>query len=211
MITREDTIAWLQAIACVFAENEQYLTELDSPIGDADHGANMTRGFQRVAQKIPSYADQPIHGILRDVGMTLITTIGGSSGPLYGTFFLDASIATHGRTALSLGLVSAMFERGLLGVARMGHASLQDKTMIDTLTPAVEALKAAAIEQGDLSAALYCAVIAAEQGMKATVPLQARKGRASYLRERSIGHQDPGATSTYLLIKVAYDTWNKHT
>ncbi|MBC7869715.1 MAG: dihydroxyacetone kinase subunit L [Chitinophagaceae bacterium] len=209
MINRDAIIDWLEAIAHTYDENQQVLTDLDSPIGDADHGANMARGFNKVAQKIPSYAERSIGEILNDVGLTLMSTIGGSSGPLYGVFFLNASKIAFGKDTLSAHLITTMFESGLMGIVKLGKASPEDKTMVDALSPAVEALKAAVAENKTLSDSLLCAVTAAEAGMKATIPMQARKGRASYLGERSIGHQDPGATSITLLIKAAYNSWHE--
>jgi phosphoenolpyruvate---glycerone phosphotransferase subunit DhaL len=207
MVTREQILDWLRLLAKVYSENRNYLTQLDSAIGDADHGANMTRGFEKVQEKIPTFADKTIDAIFKDVGMVLVSTVGGASGPLYGTFFMRAAAAVTGEEALTAEKVQALFEAGLEGIIQRGKAEAQDKTMIDAFAPAVEALKAAFAEGQDIAAALAKAVEAAEAGMKATIPLQARKGRASYLGERSIGHQDPGATSTYLMFKAAHETW----
>lgn len=206
-ITRTDVITWLEKLASVFEENREYLTELDSPIGDADHGANMARGFGKVAEKLPTIGEKPLDGLLRDVGMTLVTTVGGASGPLYGTFFMKAGMAAQGDEAMSLEDLAAVFEEGLKGVVQRGRAELEDKTMVDALTPAVNALKTAAKEQTDLPEALRRAAEAAKTGMEATTPMLAKKGRASYLGERSIGHQDPGATSSYLIVQAASDVW----
>ncbi|MFZ4814547.1 MAG: dihydroxyacetone kinase subunit DhaL [Phototrophicaceae bacterium] len=209
MIARDDVINWIGALGRTYYENQDYLTELDSPIGDADHGVNMARGFLKVEQKVPSYAHNCIQDILYDVGTTLLTTIGGSAGPLYGTFFLEASKHTFGKEVLSVPEISAMFNGGLVGIMKLGKAVCGDKTMVDSLSPAVVALITANAQKKVLSDALFCALTAAEAGLKATIPMQAYKGRASYLVERSIGYQDPGATSSYLLIKAAYDIWRE--
>jgi dihydroxyacetone kinase-like protein len=210
-ITRDDVLAWLNAYAAVLAENKDYLTQLDSDIGDADHGANMDRGFRAVKAKLESNPGSDIGAVLKTVGMTLVSTVGGAGGPLYGTLFLQAGMATAGKNELTPADVVAMFDAGLKGVVMRGKAVLEDKTMVDALTPAVEKLRTVVDGGGDLGDALRQAAAAAEAGMKATIPLVARKGRASYLGERSAGHQDPGATSSYLLIKTAADTWARET
>ncbi len=206
-ITKADVVAWLERLATVYEENRDYLTELDSPIGDADHGANMARGFSKVKEKLPTIQEKPLDGLLKDVGMTLVSTVGGSSGPLYGTLFMKAGMALKNKETVDLEAVVAMFDEALSGVVQRGKAELEDKTMVDALHPAVNALKQALADGVDLSDALQQATEAAEAGMKATTDMQARKGRASYLGERSVGHQDPGATSTYLLFQAAQETW----
>ncbi len=205
-ITRTDIINWIQASAALIAENESYLTRLDAAIGDADHGANMQRGFQAVLAKLPGLADKDIGTIFKTVGMTLVSTVGGAGGPLYGTFFLNMGSAASGKTELSLADWSQALQAGIDGVVNRGKANLGDKTMVDALRPALQALQTAAQNGSDLAAALNASAAAAEAGMRATVPLVARKGRASYLGERSAGHQDPGATSSYLLLKAAAAT-----
>ncbi|HOA24167.1 MAG TPA: dihydroxyacetone kinase subunit DhaL [Aggregatilineales bacterium] len=208
MITKQSIFAWIHDLARVYKENRQYLTRLDSAIGDADHGINMDRGFTKVLDKLPDVEEKGLSDILKTVGMTLVSTVGGASGPLYGTFFMRAGMAVGDKEALTNGDVVEMFDAGLQGVLQRGKAELEDKTMVDAMVPAVNALKAS-VEAGEsISQALKAAAEAAEQGMQATIPLQARKGRASYLGERSIGHQDPGATSTYLLFKSAAETWS---
>ena len=206
-ISRDAVVAWIEAVAAAMQANKDDLTQLDSDIGDADHGANMDRGFQAVAGKLPSVADKDIGTVLKTVGMTLVSTVGGAGGPLYGTFFLQMGTATAGKLELSLADWVAALEAAVGGVVMRGKASLGDKTMLDALTPALEALKTAAAEGAALPQALQRSAKAAEQGMLATTPLVARKGRASYLGERSAGHQDPGATSAHLLLKAAADTW----
>ena len=175
-------------------------------IGDADHGTNMARGFRKVMEKLPSVADKDVGHILKTVGMTLISSVGGASGPLYGTFFMRSGTAVANKEELTNDDVAAMLQAGVDGIVQRGRANLGDKTMFDAWSPAMEALKQELAESDDLEQAVAAAVAAAEQGMKDTIPLQAKKGRASYLGERSKGHQDPGATSTYLMIKSLHDT-----
>ena len=210
---RPDIVAWLLAYADALAANKDYLTELDSAIGDADHGINMDRGFQAVVAKLTAQltaqpaapAEGDIGATLKGAGMTLISTVGGASGPLYGTLFLGMAAAAAGKLELTLEEWIAAFEAGVAGVMRRGKAALGDKTMIDCLAPAVDALKAAAAEGAGWGSALRGAEEAGRRGMEATIPLVARKGRASYLGERSVGHQDPGATSAHLLLAAAVE------
>jgi len=209
-IAREDVLRWLEACAKVLAENKDYLTQLDSAIGDADHGANMDRGFKAVMAKLPTVADKDIGTIFKTTGMTLVSTVGGAGGPLYGTFFMQAGAASANKMVLSLEEWTATLESAVNGVIARGKASLGDKTMVDALLPAVDALKQSlAGGVPPLAEALRRSASAAEQGMRDTIPLVARKGRASYLGERSAGHQDPGATSSFLILKAAADTWGK--
>jgi dihydroxyacetone kinase-like protein len=206
-VSRDNILDWIKASAAVIGTNKEYLTQLDSAIGDADHGINMDRGYQAVIQKLPGVAQQDIGAIFKAVGMTLISTVGGASGPLYGTFFIQLGTATAGKKELSLADWTTALEAALNGILSRGKASLGDKTMVDALTPAVAALKSAQTNQTEFAQALRQCAEAAEKGMQGTVPLLAKKGRASYLGERSIGHQDPGATSVHLLLKAAADTW----
>jgi dihydroxyacetone kinase-like protein len=203
-ITTEDTLRWLHQVALVLHENREFLTQLDSPIGDADHGINMDRGFQAVIAKLPMVADMDIGSILKTVGTTLVSTVGGASGPLYGTAFLRAGMANAGKHELYEADVVDMLEAALEGIKARGKAVPGEKTMLDALTPALLAAKEA--EHLGLSQLLRRASSAAEKGMKATIPMLAKKGRASYLGERSIGHQDPGATSSWLILKALADT-----
>ncbi|NBD34431.1 MAG: dihydroxyacetone kinase subunit L [Chloroflexi bacterium] len=202
-ITRDKIITWIEAFSAAIAENKVYLTDLDSAIGDGDHGVNMDRGFQAVLTKLPSVSNQDIGAILKVVGMTLVSTVGGASGPLYGTFFIQMARKTNGKLELTLDDWIATIESGLDGVIRRGKANPGDKTMIDSILPALEALKTAAGNDKSLAEALSASAQAAHQGMEDTIPLVAKRGRASYLGERSAGHQDPGATSSYLLFKTA--------
>ncbi|MGB8644364.1 MAG: dihydroxyacetone kinase subunit DhaL [Anaerolineae bacterium] len=210
VISREAVMAWIKNLAAAIAENKDYLTQLDSDIGDGDHGANMHRGFQAVVTKLPGVADKDIGTILKTVGMTLVSTVGGAGGPLYGTFFMQMGTATAGKTELTLADWAAAMQAGLGGVIMRGKANLQDKTMVDALTPAVEALHKAVADGTSLEDALRASAQAANEGKLATIPLVARKGRASYLGERSAGHQDPGATSSHLLLQTAADTWTQN-
>jgi dihydroxyacetone kinase-like protein len=207
-ITRDEALEWIKACAKVVSENRDYLTQLDAAIGDADHGANMDRGFKAVINKMPEISDKDIGTIFKTVGMTLISTVGGAGGPLYGTFFLQAGMKTAGKMELTLADWAIVLEAALAGVIMRGKAELGDKTMVDALTPAVNSLKQAVENNTPLNQALEQSAEAAKQGMEGTIPLVARKGRASYLGERSAGHQDPGSTSSYLILKAAADTWS---
>ncbi len=202
MVTKEQILRWLQATAIIIEQNKDYLTELDAAIGDADHGINMNRGFQKVIAQLPSVADKDIGTIFKTVSMTLISNVGGASGPLYGTFFLKASAAVAGKQELTGEDISALLQAGVEGAAQRGKANLGDKTMLDALSPAASAFQQAIAVGASVAEALQQAVAAAEQGMKNTIPLVAKKGRASYLGDRSAGHQDPGATSAYLILKT---------
>jgi len=206
-VARDDALEWIKACAKVLAENRDYLIQLDAAIGDADHGANMDRGFQAIMSKMPELSDKDIGTIFKTVGMTLLLTVGGAGGPLYGTFFIQAGIKTAGKMELTLEDWCNALEAALNGVIMRGKAELGDKTMVDALTPAVKALKQATGEQQPLGKALRFSADVAKQGMEATTPLVARKGRASYLGERSAGHQDPGATSSFLILDAAAQVW----
>ncbi|NEP84525.1 MAG: dihydroxyacetone kinase subunit L, partial [Okeania sp. SIO3B3] len=174
--------------------------------GDADHGINMTRGFKKAMQKLPALADKDIGHILHNIGMILVSSIGGASGPLYGTFFLRSGSALKSKEELTTDDLYTSFQAGVDGIKERGRAQIGDKTMYDLWVPALAALKNAADNKQSPETALWLAIIAAEQALKDTIPLQAKKGRASYLGERSIGHQDAGATSSYLMLKTLLDT-----
>ncbi len=208
-ISRDAVLDWLKAFAATINENAAYLTQLDSDIGDGDHGANMNRGMQAVLTKLPGVADKDIGSVFKTVGMMLVSTVGGASGPLYGTMFMQMGNATSGKMELTLDDWIAALQAGYDGVLMRGKAQPGDKTMVDALTPGLTALKAKRDQASSLPDALHAAAAAAAQGMQATIPLVARKGRASYLGERSAGHQDPGATSSYYLIKTAAETWKE--
>ena len=206
-ISRDDVLDWIKACANVLAENHTYLTELDAAIGDADHGENMDRGFKAVMNKLPEMSEKDIGTIFKTVGMTLLSTVGGAGGPLYGTLFLQAGMKTVGKMELTLEDWCSIMEAALSGVVMRGKAEPGDKTMVDSLTPAVSSLKQSLENGTAFGKALAMSAEAARQGMETTIPLVARKGRASYLGERSAGHQDPGATSSYYILKAAADLW----
>ena len=206
-VSRDQTLEWIKTVAKVLNQNRDYLTQLDAAIGDADHGANMDRGFKKVIEKMQEFADKDIGTVFKSVGMNLISTVGGAGGPLYGTFFLQMGMKSAGKMELNLEDWTAALEAGLGGVIMRGKAELGDKTMVDALTPAVNALKQSVQDNQDMDAAIARSAEAAKEGMEATIPLVARKGRASYLGERSANHQDPGATSSYLILQAAVDTW----
>ncbi|MBK8987228.1 MAG: dihydroxyacetone kinase ADP-binding subunit DhaL [Chloroflexi bacterium] len=205
MVTRDQIVRWLEATAVVMRDNKEYLTQLDAAIGDADHGINMTRGFDKVIEKLPTVADKDIGNILKTTGMTLISSVGGASGPLYGTFFMRSGMALASKEELNDEDLFKMLKTGVEGIVQRGRAQLEDKTMFDAWSPALDAMQAALDAGHDTHTTLKAATDAAEQGMKGTIPLIARKGRASYLGERSRGHQDPGATSSYLMLKALLD------
>ncbi len=196
--------SWFTYAAADLQAAKEYLTALDAAIGDADHGVNIARGFAAVRDKVNGdYAgEDDVAAIFKVAGMTLMSTVGGASGMLYGNFFLRAAAAVPGTRALTPAELSAALQAGLLGIVQRGRAVAGDKTMVDAWTPALAAL-AAALGRGEhLAAALRACAAAAEEGMNGTVPLVAKKGRASYLGERSAGHMDPGAASTTLLLRA---------
>jgi dihydroxyacetone kinase-like protein len=195
--------AWLREFARLIAEGKQTLTALDSAIGDADHGINMDRGMTAVASG--DLTGTPGE-LLKRTGMTLVSTVGGTSGPLYGTVFLKMAAAAGEASSIDPKAFAVMLRAGLDGMAARGRAVAGDKTMYDALAPAVDALDEALAAGEPFAEALGAAVRAAEQGRDATVPMVARKGRASYLGERSAGHQDPGATSVTMLLAAARTT-----
>jgi dihydroxyacetone kinase-like protein len=206
-LSYEDVLAWVQAYASTIAENREHLTKLDSAIGDADHGINMHRGMSAALAKLDGLEAGDVGTLLKTVGMALVSTVGGAGGPLYGTLFLQMGTATAGKNELGPDDWRAALEAAIAGVQMRGKAEPGDKTMVDALMPGKDALEQALAEGAEFADALRRSASAAEEGMRATVPLVARKGRASYLGERSAGHQDPGATSSYLLLKTAADTW----
>jgi phosphoenolpyruvate---glycerone phosphotransferase subunit DhaL len=193
----DEVTAALQRFAAAVAEHRRLLTRLDSAIGDADHGENMNRGMQAALERLDG--DTPA-AVLKSVSMTLISKVGGAAGPLYGTGFLRASKAIEDKQTLDTADVIAALEAAFEGVKQRGKSARGQKTMLDALGPAIDAARHAAAQEADLSEVLRRAAEAANQGKRDTVPLQAQKGRASYLGPRSVGHQDPGATSTALLL-----------
>ncbi len=205
----DDVVRMVRVFAATIAENKAYLTELDSAIGDADHGINMDRGFQAVLAKLDALPPGDVGSFFKAIGMTLVSTVGGAGGPLYGTLFLQLGTATAGKTEITAEDWSAALAAAVQGVQARGKAELQDKTMVDALAPARDAFAEAVAEGASFGDALGRSAAAGEEGMKGTIPLVARKGRASYLGERSAGHQDPGATSSFLLLKAIAETWSE--
>lgn len=199
-VSLQQFTAWLDRAADVFVQNKDRLTELDSAIGDGDHGSNMARGFSAVRAKLPEISTKDIGTLFKGVAMTLISTVGGASGPLYGTFFLQAAATGNGKTSLTLAELSAAFDAGVKGVMMRGKAVVGDKTMVDVLAPSMDALHP--IDGDTLTAALARTLEVARKSADSTIPLIARKGRASYLGERSANHLDPGAASSVLLIET---------
>ena len=203
-VTIEGLEAWVREFAALIRANKEQLTQLDAAIGDADHGTNMDRGMTAVLAALDG-GEPPASAaaLFKQAGMTLVSTVGGASGPLFGTFFIRLSAASGDAVELGSKEFAAALRAGLDGVVARGKAEAGDKTMYDALAPAVDALDEALAAGADLPSALATAVAAAEAGRDATIPMLARKGRASYLGERSVGHQDPGATSIALLMKAA--------
>lgn len=208
-ITSEDALAWIRLVAERIRGQKEFLTALDSAIGDADHGINMDRGFQAVLAKLPTLPEGDVGALFKGVGMTLLSTVGGASGPLYGSFFRALGGPTAGQAEVDLATLASALDDGIAKIQALGKAEAGDKTMLEALLPAQAALHdavAAGLAPGE---AFARAADAAEGGVQATIPLVARKGRASYLGERSAGHQDPGATSSQLLLKAAADAWSR--
>jgi dihydroxyacetone kinase-like protein len=206
-VSTEDVLRWLAAAQRVFAENRQQLTELDSAVGDGDFGISLDRGFTAVQAELAANPPADVRSVFQNVATVLIRTMGGSSGPLLGTFFLRAAAACAGKSELAPADVVALFQAGVEGLQQRGKAALGDKTMLDALIPAVDAMRGALEAGSGQAEILERGAAAAEAGMRATITMQARKGRGSYLGERSVGHQDAGATGSYLLLKTAADTW----
>jgi phosphoenolpyruvate---glycerone phosphotransferase subunit DhaL len=193
--------SWIDAAALLIADNARMLTDLDTAIGDGDHGENMMRGFKAIEKKLGGGTPPAtLADLFKLVGMTLLSSVGGAAGPLYGGFFLALGKASAGKETLGKVELGQVLGEGLADIQRRGKAQLGDKTMVDALTPAMEAFRAT--PDGDLALAAQAAAAEAHRSAEATIPLQARKGRASYLGERSIGHQDPGATSAWLLLQA---------
>jgi dihydroxyacetone kinase-like protein len=199
---------WIENFGATVAENKEYLTQLDSAIGDADHGTNIDRGMRAALGKLEGLEGEDIGNLLKTVGMTLVSTVGGAGGPLYGTLFMQMGTATAGKSELEPEDWAGALDAAVDGVQMRGKAEVGDKTMIDALVPARDSFRSALAEGASFAEALNRSAEGAEEGMRATIPLVAKKGRASYLGERSAGHQDPGATSSQLLIKTAAETWS---
>jgi len=207
MLTKEHIVTWLYKAAESLEVNKEFLNQLDAAIGDGEHGISMDRGFQKVISQLPTNADKDIEGIFKLTGMSLISSVGGASGQLYGSLFIKAAAATApGKQELDENELLSVLNAGLKGVIDRGKVQQGEKTMIDALAPAVETFGSVIHEGNSMTEAFQKAMFAAEKGMKDTTPMVAKKGRASYLGERSIGHQDPGATSMYLILKALYDS-----
>ena len=202
MGSTQDTTGVVREMAAAMEEHRRYLTKLDSEIGDGDHGTNMHRGFQAALERLEGADPSTPADALKAVSMALISKVGGAAGPLYGTAFLRASTALQGKDEVSAEDAAEALEAALGGIKQRGKAEVGDKTIVDALEPAAEAAKGA-VSDGSAAAVLRAAAEAAKEGAESTVPLTARKGRASYLGQRAAGHQDPGATSTYLLLDAA--------
>lgn len=201
-LNKTQLVNWLSRCAEIFSKESDYLTGLDREIGDADHGLNMNRGFSKVVEKLPTVADKDIGSILKNTGMTLLSNVGGASGPLFGIFFIRAAQVTQAKESLTLEELYQMVREGADGVVGRGKAEPGDKTMCDVWLPVVESLRHSCEQNLSVPDALDAAAAQAEVAAQSTIPMQARKGRASYLGERSIGHQDPGATSVMFMMQM---------
>lgn len=203
-MTKSQVLQWLENCNEVMTAQRDYLTQLDTEIGDADHGLNMQRGFSKALEKVATVAEKDIGTILKTVGMTLLSQVGGASGPLYGSLFIKGAQSAVGKEELSNDELVTVLKQGVEGIIARGRAELGDKTMCDVWLPVLAELETADKSQS-LGALFESTVKKAEESVAATIPLVAKKGRASYLGERSAGHQDPGATSTMYMIKALYD------
>jgi dihydroxyacetone kinase-like protein len=206
-VSTGDVLRWLAASQAVFAANRQQLTEMDQAVGDGDFGISLDRGFSAVQTELSANPPADLASAFKNVATVLIKTMGGSSGPLLGTFFLRAGAVCAGKSELAPADVVALFQAGVDGLQQRGKAVVGDKTMLDALIPAVDAMRSAVEAGSGLADILDRGAAAAEAGAQATIAMQARKGRGSYLGERSVGHPDPGAIAAHLLLKAAADEW----
>jgi phosphoenolpyruvate---glycerone phosphotransferase subunit DhaL len=209
-ITTALLLHWLRRTATTIRAQREYLTELDAAIGDSDHGHNLDRGFAAVVENLPALEYSDAGAILKSSGMRLISTVGGASGPLYGTAFRRAGQMLEGRMTITVHEIHEAFDAFVTAIANLGKASPGDKTMLDALVPALDALKAKVACGATFAESMQAAADAARAGAEATIPLVARRGRASYLGERSAGHQDPGATSAALILQAFADVLAQH-
>lgn len=193
----------MEKISDKIIEQKEFLTELDAPIGDSDHGINMAKGFTEVKKKLSDLASQDIGTIFKTTGMTLVSTVGGSSGPLYGTAFMKMGMILAAKRTVSFSEFMEAFAAGIEGVKQRGHSTTGEKTMLDAMVPAMDAMNEVYEKSQDAKAAFAAGVQAAEAGVAYTKTIIATKGRASYVGERSIGHQDPGATSFTFMLRAA--------
>ena len=200
----------IKAIASSISENKDWLTELDAAIGDGDHGVNLSRGFDKAIEKFSTLKYEFPSDVFKDVAMMLMSAVGGSSGPLYGSLFVKMAMRFRGSEDISPELFGDAFSDGVNGVMSLGKASCGDKTMLDALVPACEVCKSALAEEGDIVYALKKALDAAVQGAESTIPLHAKKGRASYIGDKSIGHKDPGAASSVIIIEAMLKSFSGH-
>ena len=203
-ITKSQVLQWLENCSQIMSEQRDYLTQLDTAIGDGDHGLNMQRGFSKAMEKVATVTDKDIGTILKTVGMTLLSQVGGASGPLYGTLFIKGSQYAIGKEKLSPEDLVAILKNGVDGIIARGRAEIGDKTMCDVWLPVLAELEISDQSQ-TITQLLESVVKKAEDSLAATIPMIAKKGRASYLGERSVGHQDPGATSTTYILRALYD------
>lgn len=208
-ITPDHIIRFIEHAAARVKDRRDELTELDAPIGDADHGINLDRGFSAALARLPALYDEDVGAILDATGKTLLSTVGGAAGPLYGTAFIRAGGLLCGRREVSGAELVAALEAALEGILARGKVHPGEKTMVDAIAPGVAALREASAGGRDLREAAHQALAAAEDGMRATIPMEATKGRAKFLGPRSIGHQDPGATSAYYLALAMIDVLNE--
>ena len=206
-VGKQDVLRWLDALQKVFKENRQQLTDLDAAVGDGDFGISLDRGFTAVQAELSTNPPADLRSVFQNVAGVLIRTMGGTSGPLLGTFFLRAGAACAGKSELAAADVVALFQAGVDGIQQRGKAAPGDKTMLDALLPAVDAMRGAMEAGSGLAEMVERGAAAAEAGVQATKTMQARKGRGSYLGDRSVGHQDPGATGAHLLLKAAAEVW----
>ncbi|MDP8033909.1 dihydroxyacetone kinase subunit DhaL [Pasteurella atlantica] len=203
-ITKQQIIQWIKNSQQLFEQHQDYLTQLDREIGDADHGLNMQRGFTKVLEKLPTVEDKDIGTILKTTGMTLLSQVGGASGPLFGSFYIKASLVANGKETLSLSEFHQLLKSGVEGIVSRGRAVRDDKTMCDVWLPILDDFEAMIEENSNPTTIFATLSEKAQKYAEATIPLKAKKGRASYLNERSIGHQDPGATSvSYLFLALS--------
>ncbi len=206
MENSKQVLAIVGSIGEKIKEQKEYLTELDQPIGDSDHGINLARGFQAVEDKLPTLEGKDIGTILKTVGMTLVSTVGGASGPLYGTAFMKAGVAADGKEEIGIADFVALLDAAIEGVKMRGKAQLGEATMIDAMAPSLQAMQEAVAAGKTAKETLQAGVAAAWAGVESTKALVATKGRASYVGERGIGHQDPGATSYSFMLEVIADS-----
>lgn len=202
MADTKKVIEIIKAMGAKIDEEKDFLTKLDQPIGDSDHGINMARGFAEVEKKLPTLEDKDIGTVLKNVGMTLVSTVGGSAGPLYGTAFMKAGMAAAGKSEISIAEFLQIMEVAVEGVGQRGKSTTEEKTMLDAMVPSLEAMKSEAENTQNAKQVVEAGVKAAWAGVEHTKDLIATKGRASYVGERAIGHQDPGATSYSYMLEV---------